>query len=60
MKFHSLRHSHASVLIANGVDMVTIAKRLGHTNAAITLSTYGHMVEKTDDLAAAVIDRVLK
>ncbi len=59
VKFHSLRHSHASVLISNGVDAVTVSKRLGHANPGVTLSVYSHMFEKTDDLAAAVIDEAL-
>jgi integrase len=35
--FHSLRHSHASQLIAAGIDVVTISKRLGHSSPKITL-----------------------
>ncbi len=59
VKFHSLRHSHASALIASGLDVVTVSKRLGHASPAITLSVYSHLFENTDDRAAAAIDDVL-
>jgi integrase len=39
--FHALRHTHASVLIRAGVDLLTISRRLGHSKASVTLDTYG-------------------
>ena len=56
--FHSLRHTHASTLIAAGLDVLTISRRLGHGSPAITLNVYGHLF-KTDDRAAAIMDAVL-
>jgi len=53
---HALRHSHASALIAGGVDPLTISRRLGHRTPAFTLSTYGHLFAKTDAAAAEAID----
>lgn len=55
---HSLRHTHASTLIASGLDVLTISRRLGHGSPAITLSVYGHLF-KTDDRAAAIMDAAL-
>ena len=52
---HSLRHSHASQLIAAGMDVLTISRRLGHASAAITLGVYGHLFSSTDDRAAAIM-----
>lgn len=57
--FHALRHTHASALIAAGVDVLTISRRLGHGSAAITLKVYGHLFSNTDDNAAAIINTVL-
>lgn len=37
--FHELRHTNASLLIANGVDAVTLSKRLGHADKTVTLNT---------------------
>ena len=52
--FHSLRHSHVSQLIANGVDIVTISKRLGHAKPSVTLAIYSHMFHTNDRKAAAI------
>ena len=40
--FHDLRHTHASRLIAAGMDVQSVADRLGHANIAVTQSTYAH------------------
>jgi integrase len=56
--FHSLRHTHASTLIASGLDVLTISRRLGHGSPAITLGVYGHLF-KTDDRAAAIMEAAL-
>jgi integrase len=57
--FHALRHSHASALIASGLDVLTISRRLGHGSPAITLGVYGHLFSNTDDKAAEAISAVL-
>jgi integrase len=51
--FHALRHSHASALIAAGVDIVTVSKRLGHGSPAITRGVYAHLFNRTDNLSGA-------
>jgi integrase len=55
---HSLRHTHASTLIAAGLDVLTISRRLGHGTPAITLGVYRHLF-KPDDRAAAIIEKAL-
>ena len=57
--FHALRHSHASALIAARLDMVTISKRLGHSNPTGTLSVYSHLFTKIDTRAADAIAAVI-
>jgi integrase len=54
--FHSLRHTHASHLIASGLDVVTISRRLGHGSPVITLGGYGHLFPNTDDRAAEIME----
>jgi integrase len=56
--FHSLRHTHVSLLISSGLDVLTISRRLGHASAAITLGVYGHLF-KPDDRAALAIEHAL-
>lgn len=46
LRFHDLRHSHASYLWYKGVSIEGISKRLGHKDVTITLHVYAHMVEE--------------
>jgi integrase len=57
--FHALRHTHASQLIAAGIDVVTVSKRLGHSKPTVTLNTYAHLFTSSDDKAAAAINQAL-
>lgn len=50
--FHSLRHTHATWLIANGADARTVQERLGHARIATTLEVYGHVMPGRDRAAA--------
>jgi integrase len=60
ISFHSLRHCHASLLIAGGIDVVQASKRLGHSKASTTLDVYAKMLERTDRAAAMVIENMLR
>ena len=53
---HSLRHVHASMLIASGLDILTISRRLGHSSPTITLNVYGHLIAGGDDRAAQIME----
>jgi len=57
--FHALRHTHASQLISEGVDIVTISKRLGHAKPSVTLAIYAHVFRTDDRKAAAAINAAL-
>jgi integrase len=59
LTFHSLRHFSASMLIASGRDVHTVAGRLGHFNASTTLRVYAHMVEGRDQDAADYLGSLL-
>jgi integrase len=59
ISFHSLRHTHASQLIAAGVPITEIAHRLGHQSPTTTLSIYAHLFRKDDSKAAAAINVAL-
>lgn len=58
IKFHDLRHTHATLLLQNGVDIKTIQKRLGHANINTTLNTYAHVVKEMDIKASKVFDNL--
>jgi integrase len=51
---HTLRHTHASQLIAAGIDIITISRRLGHHSPTITLNVYGHLLTTADRTADIV------
>ncbi len=55
---HSLRHTHASHLIAQGLDVLAISRRLGHGSPTITLSVYGHLFANADDRAASAVETI--
>jgi integrase len=58
--FHALRHAHASALIAAGLDVVAVSRRLGHSSPAITLGVYAHAFSRSDTAAAEAIERAMK
>ncbi|MDT2436832.1 site-specific integrase [Enterococcus avium] len=64
MTLHGLRHTHASILLYSGVNILNVSKRLGHANLETTMSTYLHIVkeleEKDADKINAVFDGVFK
>jgi integrase len=44
IRFHDLRHTHASLLLAAGVPVLDMSRRIGHASAAVTLNVYAHVV----------------
>lgn len=52
---HSLRHSNASLLIANGVSIPIVSKRLGHANVTTTTKIYAHAIQSADEKAANIL-----
>ena len=60
VSLHSLRHTHASLLLNRGVDILTVSKRLRHSKVAITFDMYGHLIAGSDQRAAAALAEALK
>jgi integrase len=56
---HGLRHTHASMLIAEGMDVATVSKRLGHSKTSVTLDIYTHTDDSVDGQSAALVSRLL-
>jgi integrase len=54
--FHGLRHTNASIMISEGVDIVTLSSRLGHADKNVTLNTYSHIITAKEKLAANKMD----
>ncbi len=59
MRFHDLRHSCASLLLANGVPMKQIQEWLGHSDIGTTANIYSHLDYKSKITSANVMDNIL-
>ena len=59
-RFHDLRHTHVSWLIAGGAPLPHIQARLGHESITTTIDTYGHLLPAGDELISDIVDAVLK
>ena len=55
---HAFRHTMASMLIYNGVDSVSIAKRLGHAQISTTTDIYAHVIAEADKRNAEVLEDI--
>jgi len=58
MRFYDLRHTHASLLIAEGVHPKKIAERLGHASIKLTMDLYGHLFEGSDKESAERMQKI--
>jgi integrase len=54
VRFHDVRHTHATLLLESGADISVVSKRLGHANVGFTAKVYAHV---TDNLSQATADR---
>ncbi len=57
-RLHDLRHYVATHLLASGVDVRTVAGRLGHRNASTTLNVYSHFLAEADRDAANLLGKI--
>ena len=59
LKLHGLRHTCATMLLKNNVDIKSIATRLGHSHGTMVLIVYGHSLDSMSQAAAETMDKVL-
>ncbi|MFN8644456.1 MAG: site-specific integrase [Candidatus Binatia bacterium] len=60
VRFHDLRHSHATRLLREGIHPKVVSERLGHSTVGITLDTYSHVTPTMQEEAAKRIDVALR
>ena len=59
IRLHDLRHSHASLLINLGINILAISRRLGHDDIKTTLNIYGHLYHTTNEEIATKIENLI-
>ena len=58
LRVHELRHTQATMLLGNGVDVKTVQTRLGHADASTTLNQYAHAIPANDRAAADIMGAI--
>lgn len=58
--FHSLRHTHATMLLENGAKMKEVQHRLGHAKITTTMDTYSHVTRKMQNQTVNIFEKMLK
>jgi integrase len=58
VRFHDLRHCHATLLLTQGVHPKVVSERLGHASVGITLDTYSHVLPTLQQVAAEAFDQL--
>ena len=59
IRIHDFRHSHASLLANEGINIQEIAKRLGHSKIEITWNTYSHLYPREEERAIKILDKIV-
>jgi len=60
VRFHDLRHTHATIMMEQGVNPKTVAERLGHASVVITLDTYSHVLPGLQEEAALKFEEAVR
>jgi len=60
IRFHDLRHAHATHLLSSGVHPKVASERLGHSRVGITLDIYSHVLPGMQEDAASRVDEALQ
>lgn len=58
IRFHDIRHTHATILLYKGVDVKTISERLGNCDIQTTLDIYADVLKELDIMASNQIDEL--
>ena len=58
IRIHDFRHSHASLLANEGINIQEVARRLGHSKIEMTWNTYSHLYPREEERAVKVLDKV--
>ena len=59
IRVHDFRHSHASLLANEGINIQEIARRLGHAKISMTWETYSHLYPREEERAIKILDKIV-
>ena len=59
MRLHDLRHTHASLMLQQGVNPKTVEERIGYSSVTITLDTYSHLLPGIQEEAVSKFDAAM-
>jgi len=59
IRFHDLRHTHATLLLQQGIHPKIVSERLGHANISVTMDIYSHVIPSMQQKAAKMFDQIL-
>jgi integrase len=59
IRFHDLRHTHATILVENKANIKAVQERLGHSSIKTTLDTYTHVTNKAAKETSAILSDLL-
>ena len=59
IRIHDFRHTHASLLVNEGINIQEIARRLGHSKVEQTWNTYSHLYPREEERAVAILDGIV-
>lgn len=58
IRIHDFRHTHASLLVNEGINIQEIARRLGHADVQMTWNTYSHLYPREEERAVEILNRI--
>jgi integrase len=59
IRFHDLRHTAASLMLNHGIPVIVVSRRLGHSDASVTLNIYAHTTVDMQNEAASLMDELI-
>lgn len=59
IRFHDLRHTHATLLLLAGINPKIVQERLGHASIDMTLDTYSHLTLANQGVAVTALDSII-
>lgn len=60
IRIHDFRHSHASLLANEGINIQEVARRLGHSDVQMTWNTYSHLYPREEERAVEILNKIVE